>query len=300
MTGTITAIQRISIGDGPGIRSTIFLKGCRFRCAWCHNPETWNPSSQIQHIPERCMACLSCTKVCPENALLPVNGKIEMDRNLCTSCGECTKVCPSGALSITGRTVSVEEVMEDVLRDKLYFIESGGGLTLSGGEPLTQSAFARGLLEYCRETGINTAIETTLDTDDIVLKALIPLVDLWMVDIKTMDDRKHLKYTGASNRPTLENLKILGSLTKNIIVRTPVVPGVNDDPDSIEAVCIYLKAIGIRRYELLPFHDLGFDKYVRHGIRNRMSGIKSLSRKDIKPLESIVARHGLNDSYERL
>lgn len=294
MTGTITTIQRMSIGDGPGIRSTVFMKGCRFRCAWCHNPETWTSSPQLQHLPDRCIACHSCLDACKTHALTLFEGKTVLDRDLCDSCGSCATVCPSGTLSMTGRTVEAEEVFKEVSLDMPYYVESGGGVTLSGGEPLLQHGFILELLTLCKGAGIGTAIETTLDTDWSRLEALVHLMDLWMVDLKTMDDSLHLQYTGASNKTTLNNLGLLSSRTKDIIVRTPVVPGVNDDPESIEAICVYLDSIGVTRYELLPFHDLGFDKYTGFGIRNRMAGSQSLSRNDLNQLEVIVAGHGLN------
>ena len=300
MTGTITTIQRMSIGDGPGIRSTVLMKGCRFRCAWCHNPETWTSSPLLQHIPGRCIACHSCLKACKSHALTFDGEKTVLDRDLCDSCGSCAAVCPSGALSMTGRTVEAEDVFKEVSLDLPFYIESGGGVTLSGGEPLLQHEFIVELLSLCKGAGIDTAIETTLDTEWPRLEVLAPLVDLWMVDLKTQDDSLHIKYTGASNETTLKNLGLLSSRAKDIIVRTPVVPGVNDNPESIEAICSFLDSIGVTRYELLPFHDLGFDKYTGYGIKNRMAGTRSLSRNDLMQLEEIVAGHGFNGAEHGL
>ena len=282
----------MSIGDGPGIRSTVFFKGCHFRCAWCHNPETWSPEAQLQHIPDLCIACHSCVDACPIGALTALDGNISLDRRLCKSCGACSLKCPSGALSMTGRHVLVEDVMKEIAMDIPYYIESGGGVTLSGGEPLLQYDFVRELLSQCKESNIHTAIETTLDIEQEKLDLLIPLIDLWMVDVKTMDDKAHEIYTGGSNKKTLENLYHLATKTKAIIARTPVIPGVNDDSNSIERICKYLISIGIENYELLPFHNLGFDKYMRYGIKNRMIGREPLSKSEILRLKSIIERYG--------
>lgn len=295
MTGLITSVQRMSIHDGPGIRTTLFLKGCNFRCAWCHNPETWRREAQVERIAERCVACGACLHVCGPGALRMENGAVRLDRGRCDACGRCAGVCPARAMNLVGREVSADSVMRELQRDLPYFRESGGGITVSGGEPLLQPAFVRELLARCREAGIPTAVETNLCVPPERIEGLLPLVDLWMCDLKLADDGQHRRWTGRSNARTVANLRLLGSRGVPLVVRTPVVPGVNDTPQAIGAICALLKDLrGLLYYELLGFHTLGTDKFAFLGMENPMPGTESLPPERLERLRAVAAGTGIN------
>ena len=294
VTGMVTKVQRMSIHDGPGIRTTLFLKGCNFRCRWCHNPETWRREAQIERIAERCIACGACVPVCRTGALRPEEGGIGIDRERCDACGLCAAVCPARAMHLVGREVSADGLMRGLRRDVPYFEESGGGVTLSGGEPLLQPAFVREVLSRCRAEGIPTAVETNLSVPSELIEELLPLVGLWMCDLKLADDSRHRRWTGMSNARTVANLRLLGRSGVPLIVRTPVVPGVNDTPEAIGAVCALLKDLeGLLYYELLGFHTLGADKYACLGMENPMPGAEPLPPERLERLREAAAATGI-------
>lgn len=205
VTGMVTKVQRMSIHDGPGIRTTLFLKGCNFRCRWCHNPETWRREAQLERIAERCIACGACVPVCRTGALRPEEGGIGIDRERCDACGLCAAVCPARAMHLVGREVSADGLMRELRRDVPYFEESGGGVTLSGGEPLLQPAFVREVLSRCRAEGIPTAVETNLSVPSELIEELLPLVGLWMCDLKLADDSRHRRWTGVQRPDRCES-----------------------------------------------------------------------------------------------
>nr|WP_195461188.1 glycyl-radical enzyme activating protein [Alistipes sp. D31t1_170403_E11] len=295
ITGMITRVQRMSIHDGPGIRTTLFLKGCNFRCRWCHNPETWRRETQVERIGERCVACGACTLVCGSGALRMENGAVRLDRERCDACGRCADVCPAQAMNLVGKAVSVDDVMQELQRDIPYFEESGGGVTVSGGEPLLQPLFVRELLLHCRAGGIPTAVETNLSVPSGLIAGLLPLVDLWMCDLKAADDGLHRRWTGVSNARTVANLRLLGERNVPLIVRTPVVPGVNDTPEAIGAICTLLKGVGsLLYYELLGFHTLGADKFTGLGMENPMPGAEPLPPERLESLRAVAAGTGIN------
>ncbi|WP_418982703.1 glycyl-radical enzyme activating protein [Alistipes sp.] len=294
VTGMVTRVQRMSIHDGPGIRTTVFLKGCNFRCRWCHNPETWRREAQVERIGERCIACGACAAVCDSGAVRLENGVLGFDRERCDACGRCADVCPARAMNLVGKPVSVERLMQDLQRDIPFFEESGGGVTLSGGEPLLQPAFVRELLRRCRAERISTALETNLSVPAELIEELLPLVDWWMCDLKVTDDGMHRRWTGMSNARTLANLQLLGQRSVPLIVRTPVVPGVNDTPEAIEAICDRLKGIGsLLYYELLGFHTLGTDKFTGLGMENPMPAAEPLQPERLESLRTVAARTGI-------
>lgn len=292
--GVITRLQRMSIHDGPGIRTTLFLKGCNLRCAWCHNPETWSRGLQIERIAGRCIACGACQEVCPSGAVRREEGVVGFDRALCRACGRCADACPARAMNRVGRTVTAAEAMREIAHDVPFFEESGGGVTLSGGEPLLQPAFVREVLAQCRARGIATAVETNLCVPEERIVELLPLVDLWMCDLKLADDERHRRWTGASNARTIANLRLLGAHRAPLVVRTPVVPDVNDNPAEIGAICTLLRGIdSLLYYELLGFHTLAGDKFTGLGIPNPMPGAEALPPGRLERLREAAAGTGI-------
>jgi len=265
--GIVTHVQRFSVHDGPGIRTTVFLKGCQMHCPWCHNPETYRSQPELQVFAARCIGCQSCAEQCPNQAHRFVDGQHGFDRRRCVACGRCAETCYAKALVLVGQRMTVEQVAAEVLADRPFYQSSGGGVTLSGGEPLVQADFSRAVLEACRQAGIHTAVESNLARPWESLEPLVPAVDLFLVDVKLFDDVQHCRWTGVSNQHTLDNLRRLEAEQKPVIVRTPVVSGVNDRPDEIRAIAEWLaKLSNVRAYELLPYHPLGTGKHEALGL----------------------------------
>ncbi|MEI7832375.1 MAG: glycyl-radical enzyme activating protein [bacterium] len=253
--GTITDIQRFSLHDGPGIRTTVFLKGCNMQCGWCHNPETIHPHPEIQVFPQRCIGCRACVAACP-------HGIPEDWRSVCDACGACAAACYAEARVLAGKRVSVDEVMRELLADQAFYQQSGGGVTLSGGEPFVQATFTQALLTRAKAEGIHTAIETNLNWPWAHIAPALPFLDLLLLDIKVMDESLHRAWTGVDNRLILANLLRLAAAGLPFIVRTPVVPGVNDSVEEITRIAGFLAPLpGLRYYELLHYHPLGVGKY---------------------------------------
>ena len=265
-SGIITHIQRFSIHDGPGIRTTVFLKGCQMRCPWCHNPETYRRQPEIQVFPERCIGCQFCAEACNEAAHEFTDHGHRYHRNRCVACGECIDTCYAKSLVRIGELRTAESVVAEVLADRPFY-DSTGGVTISGGEPLVQSHFTAEILRLCREAGIHTAIETNLALPWSIVEPLVPLIDLFMVDIKTMDDTAHRTATGVSNVLTLANLQRLDGLSRPVVIRTPVIGGFNDQTDHIGAIADFLSTLSnVQHYDLLPYHPLGIGKYESLGL----------------------------------
>jgi len=294
VNGIVTDIQRFSVHDGPGIRTTVFLKGCNLRCAWCHNPETLRPEPQLQFLPARCIGCGACIEACPAGAHERRGGEHVVHRDRCTVCGRCAEVCYAGALAIVGRTMTAEAVLAEVLRDRPFYETSGGGMTLSGGEPLVQRPFALDLLGRARREGLHTAVETNLaDSWDHVAE-LIPVTDLWLVDIKLIDPAAHARWTGATNEAILAGARRLARDGRPMIVRTPVVPGVNDSAEAIGAVADAIrKFAGLVAYELLPYHPLGTAKYRSLGMPCPLEGLARPSAEHMDALARVAIARGL-------
>jgi pyruvate formate lyase activating enzyme len=257
-SGLVTNIQRFSTQDGPGIRTTVFLKGCSNACAWCHNPESIRPTAQLQFAADRCLGCGRCVAACPHGVHALDQGVHRLRREDCLACGRCVAECFAGALGLAGKRLDPAQVLQQVLADLPYYRRSGGGVTFSGGEPLLQRAFLRQLLADCRAHGVSTAIETAGNYPWEWLASVLELVDLVMYDLKVLDPARHERYIGNDGRRSLANLQRLAATGKPLIVRTPVVCGVNDAPEQIEPMARLVAGFAaLQYYELLPYHALG-------------------------------------------
>lgn len=268
MNGHIFDIQRFSIYDGPGIRTNIFFKGCNLRCLWCHNPESQKTENQLLFNSEKCVGCGKCTEIC---------GKTFTPD--CIACGKCVEVCFHDARKISGEIISAKEAAGIALRDKAFYETSGGGVTLSGGEPLLQADFAAEILKICKENGIHTAVETAANVPWSSFEKVMPYLDLVLCDIKCIDEEKHKKFTGVSNKVILENAEKLKQSRTEILFRTPVIPGYNDD--EIEKIAGFCKPC---RYEILAYHKTGCGKYKSLGRDYGLSDVVPPSREFMEAL----------------
>ncbi len=294
--GLITNVQRFSIHDGPGIRTTVFLKGCPLRCFWCHNPETWRPEPEVQFFPTRCVGCGACVRRCPQGVHLLADGRHSLRRELCRACGRCVETCYAEALVLCGRWWEPEELLAELLRDRPFYEQSGGGITLSGGEPLAQADFCRRVLELCKGAGLHTAIETAAIGPWEDLEGLLASLDLVIVDVKHVNDARHREATGASNRQILANLRRLAAVGRPLIVRTPVVPGVNDTPEAIADIAgMIARFPNLLYYELMPFHRLAGGKYESLGLPNPADSLEAPSREAMTALAECARGTGVHD-----
>jgi pyruvate formate lyase activating enzyme len=259
IAGVVSDIQRFCLHDGPGIRTVVFLKGCTLRCSWCQNPESVRAAPELYHAPHHCLACGACVRVCPR-AAIKVVGRSTIDWTRCDQCLACAEVCPSGALRVVGRRVSVAEVMEVVLADRPFYLRSGGGVTLSGGEPAFQLKFASALLMALRDAGISTVIETAGAVATERLLALGRLADIVYFDLKGARSETHRRNTGSGNELILRNAAELVAAGVNVHFRVVVVPGANDAPEDIAALRTLVASLGAREVQLLPYHGLGASK----------------------------------------
>jgi pyruvate formate lyase activating enzyme len=285
--GRLFDVQRFSVHDGPGIRTTVFLKGCPARCLWCHNPESQSFAPEVLVVETRCASCGTCRTVCPHGAPPPGSG-------LCTACGACVDECPAGARLLAGRETTVEEVMAEVLRDRVFYEESGGGVTFSGGEPLAQPEFLRALLESSRNAGIRTAVDTCGYAPRDLVLALAPLVDLFLFDVKLVDDARHRDLTGLPVAPILGNLHALGDVHGNVWIRIPVVPGHTDSENDISATASLVAGLpGVRLVSLLPYHATGAAKARRVGRDYPLDALAPPSPERLDALAALFRAHGL-------
>ncbi len=267
MKALIGNINRYALHDGPGIRSTVFLKGCTLHCPWCHNPELISPEPEVAFYPERCITCGDCQAICPQEAI-HLESEHRIDRNHCNGCGLCVKSCPSGALILVGREYELEELVEILLRDRLFYERSGGGVTLSGGEPTQQLLFISALLERLHHEGIHTIIETNgLFSYEQFASACLNQLDLIFFDLKLSDSDQHRQVIGYDNRVILANLsRLLESRAEDVIVRIPVIPGYTASPENIDQIGQFLRQQKVLRYSLLPYHPYGLVKAEAIGV----------------------------------
>ena len=255
-------IQRFCIHDGPGVRTTLFFKGCPLNCQWCQNPESQNPRPEIAFYQEKCIGCFECQEACPEKAILSHKDQ-RIDRNKCTACGDCAQVCTQNALRLVGREWSVDALMEEILADRDFFLDSGGGITLSGGEPLLHKDFLAAFLPQAKAEGIHMTLETCGMAGYDSLYSLLPLLDLIYFDLKHLNSPIHARYTGVPNTRILENFIRLARDFPSLQARMPVIPGVNDSAGNIEATAAFLRQTNQNSIHLLPYHNLGQAKLTR-------------------------------------
>ena len=291
--GWVFDIQRYSINDGPGIRTTVFLKGCPLGCLWCDNPESQDKMPELLYLPSLCINCQRCVAVCPNGATtVGTNGLIQIDRSLCQVCGKCVEVCSTGARVIVGELMTVEEVFQVVSKDTLFYRNSGGGVTAGGGEPMHQPEFLKALLTRCQEAGLHTALDTCGLVEWKTLEEVLEHVDLVLFDLKHMDSEVHRNLTGVGNEIILENLERT-TKHKLVVVRIPLIPGYTDSKTNIEASGQFLSRIGASRVDVVPYHQLGVGKYTRLGKQYTLSDVETISDERTEICMRILERYGL-------
>lgn len=255
-------IKRFAVHDGPGIRTTLFLKGCPLRCQWCQNPEGFCVDRQLWWFKNKCMFCRKCLPVCPESVRAAVDGEIRIDRRSCVKCGTCVEICPTGAMEFDGREISAEDAVVELKKDQEFYDVSEGGITLSGGDPLFQHEFAGAVLAGCKEAGLHTAVETSLAAEWGIVEKMLPVVDLWICDLKEIDSDKHLEFTGQPNERIFENFKQLAATGANILVRIPVIPGFTDRDENVQGIADFARSVrDDLEIELMNYNPLAPNKY---------------------------------------
>jgi len=269
-TGTIFNIQRFAVNDGPGIRTTVFFKGCPLRCSWCHNPESQTAAPQLLFFENRCIRCGVCAAVCPQDAIEAIEG-MHIDEQKCTVCGTCIDSCAGDARHIAGEKMNIAEVMTEIKKDSAFYQNSAGGVTFSGGEPLAQIDFLEALANECKRQGIHIALDTCGHAPWPLLQATLAWADLYLYDIKIMDKERHIQHAGVSNSLILDNLQNLAAAGATIIVRVPLIPGVTDDDENISHIIELVRQLKLPRVDLLPLHNTAASKYERIGKRYEFS-----------------------------
>lgn len=261
MNGTVFNIQKFSVSDGPGIRTTVFLKGCPLRCIWCHNPESKAARPEIMFNSEKCIGCRSCETVCLQKCHSLENDTHKFDREKCIACGECVKTCYTDTLSLAGETKTVDEVIAEVMKDKIFYNNSGGGMTVSGGEPMLQFEFTLALLKEAKEKGLHTCMETCGFARADAFKEVAPYVDIFLFDYKITDPDAHKKYTGVDNSLILSNLRMLDEMGCKTVLRCPIIPGINDSDEHLNAIAKLGNSLkNVLEINIEPYHPLGKDK----------------------------------------
>jgi pyruvate formate lyase activating enzyme len=285
-SGLVAHIQRFSLHDGPGIRTTVFLKGCPLSCLWCHNPENRSSRPEIIVVESRCIRCGRCASVCPSQS---ADAPIAVDRQpavVCRLCGACVKACPPGARQMVGRQMTVSQVLGEIRRDTIFYDDSQGGVTFSGGEPLAQPEFLGALLAACAAERIHTAVDTCGFAPTEQILAMAARADLILYDLKILDDEKHTRLTGVSNVRILDNLRAIQRVHNNVWLRIPVIPGLNDGEEDLEALRrLAAELPAVRQINLLPYHQTGRHKFRRLGLSYELN--------DIRPPSSQFMEHTL-------
>ena len=292
--GIIFDVKKYAIHDGPGIRTTVFFKGCPLACRWCHNPEGITVASQRIYRQERCIGCGECIQICPQKAITQTADGVVSDPAKCDLCQTCADHCPPEAVEFVGRKVTVAEVMREIEKDIAFYDESGGGITLSGGEPLMQSEFLLQLLDACADHDLHRTVDTTGYADAGLLLEVAQKTDLFLYDLKLMDAAKHRDFTGVSNELILNNLKLLAQNEARIQVRVPIIPGINSDAENIDRTAAFVSALpGVEHIAILPFHNSARGKYGRLGVDCIASDIECPTDEHLKIIAGRLEKSGL-------
>ena len=292
-SGTVMDVKRFAVHDGPGIRTTFFLKGCPLRCRWCHNPEGLSPEPQLAYYAHKCRNCGGCASVCPAGAHTFENGVHRFDREKCRNCGKCELWCPAAALKLYGRPMTVAEALKTAREDVIFYADSKGGVTLSGGEPLLQPLFARDLLAACRNDGIHTALDTSCFAEREVLDEVIPFTDMFLVDFKHPDPEEHKRLTGRSNDLIRANLRHLSDVGARIEIRIPLVPGCNDAPEVLTEAGKFLGGLNVEAVRLLPYHPQAETKYAALDMTYRLPDAVPPESEKLESAAGILRGFGL-------
>jgi pyruvate formate lyase activating enzyme len=305
MEATILHLQRLSTEDGPGIRTTVFFKGCPLVCAWCHNPESISPNPQVHWIESRCIDCETCVETCPNACLSMQPEGIRIDRERCEGCGKCAEACPGNALELLGRRVGIDELIAESLKDKAYYEKSGGGVTASGGEPTLQADFVAEFFTRLKAAGVQTALDTCGLCSTRSLDKLLPVTDLVLYDLKEIDPVRHAKFTGQPNTRILANLLYLGEAIRarspqtRLWIRTPLIPGATDSPENLLGLGAFIAQNldgTLQRWELCAFNNLCKDKYSRLGKYWAYANAPLLSKDQLFELAQVARRSGPDPS----
>lgn len=291
-TLTVTEIERSAIHDGPGLRTVVFLQGCPLQCFWCCNPETRSAKPVLLHNRKLCVGCGACVKCCPNAALSLSGGKVTVDRLACRGCGKCVDVCPVGANALSGRKMTLADILDVVERDRAYYESTGGGLTVSGGEPLAQPA-AVALLKMAAERGISSWLETTAFVPEAVLEEAARYADGFYVDYKHPDPDALKKATGADAAVIESNIRFLVEKGVNITLRTPVIPGFNDDREILRRCIAFSASLGLKKHVLLPYHNLGRGKYEKLDMDYPMASVPNMQAAELEDMIAVGAELGL-------
>ena len=294
VAGLIFDVQRFSLHDGPGIRTLVFMKGCPLTCAWCSNPESQQTRPEVMYYKDKCIECFSCITACPNSEVLRQKWPLVLDE--CEGCGSCVTACYAEARQLIGRQVMVDEVLETVLRDVVFYEESGGGITVGGGEPTLQADFVIRFLEQCREHSLHTAIETCGFTSWEIFSRVLQHVDLLLLDIKHMDTDRHKAQTGVGNEQILENARRAAAGGQDIIIRLPLIPGFNDGTDHLTQLGKFMRdeLSPARRIDILPYHSTGESKSTRLGKAYGLNGASLQSPQEISNVQEILQSHDLD------
>ena len=293
MEAVIFNIQKFCLHDGPGIRTTVFFKGCNLRCKWCANPESQHMTRQLTLDKSKCTGCGACLAACPQNARVMVGAFSKAEESRCDQCGACLEVCPNGAIAAEGKTMTAERVLEEVKKDKVFYETSGGGVTLSGGEALLQLPFALELMRRCHEENIRVAVETAGSVPEDTFRAALEEADYVLMDLKHYDSDAHRRGTGLGNEQILENLRLLRDSSVPFLVRIPVIPGFNDRIADGMAFARLLKELEIKQVQLLPFHRLGCHKYDLLGISYDYTDTPSMQAAELEDYSREFTRMGI-------